>query len=121
MTPAELARVRRRLVAFAAEVFQPLPRADQRRWGEVYLGGLMLDGKRKSIQPMAERLPDGNEQALQQFVSQSPWDWRPAPRGPPPKMAGGVAPAAGVVDNPGSPKFGPPWGGVARQYSGTLG
>jgi hypothetical protein len=32
MTPAELARVRRRLVAFAAEVFQPLARADQRRW-----------------------------------------------------------------------------------------
>ena len=31
----------------------------------------MLDGKRKSIQPMAERLPDGNEQALQQFVSQT--------------------------------------------------
>jgi hypothetical protein len=38
---------------------------------------LLLDGKRKSIQPMAERLPDGNEQALQQFISQSPWDWRP--------------------------------------------
>jgi hypothetical protein len=77
MTPAELARVRRRLVAFAAEVFQPLARADQRRWGECYLRGLMLDGKRKSIQPMAERLPDGNERALQQFLSQSPWDWRP--------------------------------------------
>src|SRR5215212_10173662 len=72
MTPAELARVRRRLVAFAEAVFEPLARADQRRWGEVYLRGLMLDGKRKSIQPMAERLPDGNEQALQQFVSQSP-------------------------------------------------
>jgi hypothetical protein len=39
MTPAELARVRRRLVAFATEVFRPLPRADQRRWGEVYLRG----------------------------------------------------------------------------------
>jgi len=64
MTPAELAQVRRRLVAFAAEMFQPLARTDQRRWGEVYLRGLMLDGKRKSIQPMAERLPDGNEQAL---------------------------------------------------------
>lgn len=29
----------------------------------------MLDGGRKSIQPMAERLPDGNRQALQQFVN----------------------------------------------------
>jgi hypothetical protein len=32
----------------------------------------MLDGTRESIQPMAERLADGNEQALQQFISQSP-------------------------------------------------
>src|SRR5512132_3818888 len=77
MTPAELARVRRRLVAFAEDVFGSLARADQRRWAERYLRGLMLDGKRKSVQPMAERLPDGDEQALQQFVSQSPWDWRP--------------------------------------------
>src|SRR5918993_5149481 len=77
MTPAELARARRRLVAFAAEMSQPLARADQRRWGEVSLRGLMLDGKRKSIQPMAERLADGNEHALQQFVSQSPSDRRP--------------------------------------------
>lgn len=34
----------------------------------------MLDGRRKSIQAMASRLPDGNEQNLQQFVNQSTWD-----------------------------------------------
>ena len=56
-------------------------RKDQRRWGEVYLRGLMLDGKRKSIEPMAARLPDGDEQCLQQFVNQSPWDWRPVREG----------------------------------------
>jgi SRSO17 transposase len=39
----------------------------------VHLQGLMLDGRRKSIQPMANRLPDGNMQGLQQFVSPSPW------------------------------------------------
>ena len=33
----------------------------------------MLDGERKSIQPMAERLEGGNFQALQQFVRDSPW------------------------------------------------
>jgi len=53
MTPAELARVRRRLVAFAEAMFEPLARTDQRRWGECYLRGLMLNGKRKSIQPIA--------------------------------------------------------------------
>jgi SRSO17 transposase len=121
MTPAELARVRRRLVAFAAEVFQPLARVDQRRWGEVYLRGLMLDGKRKSIQPMAERLPDGNEQALQQFVSQSPWDWRPVRQRLATQMTAAVDPEAWIVDDTGFPKFGTASVGVARQYSGTLG
>jgi SRSO17 transposase len=121
MTPAELARVRRRLVAFAAEVFQPLARADQRRWGECYLRGLMLDGKGKSIQPMAERLPDGNEQALQQFLSQSPWDWRPVRQRLATQMTAAVDPDAWIVDDTGFPKFGNASVGVARQYSGTLG
>jgi SRSO17 transposase len=121
MTPAELARVRRRLVAFAADMFQPLARADQRRWGEVYLRGLMLDGKRKSIQPMASRLPDGNEQALQQFVSQSPWDWRPVRQRLATQMTAVVDPDAWIVDDTGFPKFGTASVGVARQYSGTLG
>ena len=34
----------------------PRWRKDQRRWGKRYLHGLMLDGKRKSIEPMAARL-----------------------------------------------------------------
>jgi SRSO17 transposase len=118
MTPAELAWARRRLVAFAEAVFEPLARADQRRWGEVYLRGLMLDGKRKSIQPMAERLPDGNEQALQQFVSQSPWDWRPVRQRLATQMTAAVDPDAWIVDDTGLPKYGTASVGVARQYSG---
>jgi SRSO17 transposase len=121
MTPAELARVRRRLVAFAEAVFEPLARADQRRWGECYLRGLMLDGKRKSIQPMASRLADGNEQALQQFVSQSPWDWRPVRQRLAQQMTAVLDPDAWVVDDTGFPKYGTASVGVARQYSGTLG
>lgn len=34
MRPAELAQARGELVAFAAQVLAPLPRSDQRRWGE---------------------------------------------------------------------------------------
>jgi len=34
MKPAELARARGRLVAFAGEMLASLPRSDQRRWGE---------------------------------------------------------------------------------------
>jgi len=121
MTPAELARVRGRLVGFAEAMFEPLARADQRRWGECYLRGLMLDGKRKSVQPMAERLPDGDEQALQQFVSQSPWDWRPVRQRLATRMTAAVDPDAWIVDDTGFPKFGTASVGVARQYSGTLG
>ena len=79
---------------------------DQRRWGECYLRGLMLDGERKSIQPMAERLPDGDEQALQQFVSQSPWDWRPVCSGSRTQMAAVVDPDVWVIDDTGFPKHG---------------
>src|SRR3712207_9522037 len=56
MTPAELAAVRGRLEEFAAEVFAPLSRADQRDKGATYVRGLLLDGRRKSMQPMAARL-----------------------------------------------------------------
>ncbi|MEV7037584.1 transposase [Amycolatopsis sp. NPDC051061] len=51
-----------------------LARADQRAKGELYLRGLMLDGKRKSMQPMAKRLGVDHQQ-LQQFVTSSTWDY----------------------------------------------
>jgi SRSO17 transposase len=48
--------------------FEPFWRADQRQWGRVYLRGLLLDGRRKSVEPMAARLgEDGNRQALAHF------------------------------------------------------
>src|SRR3954451_23268067 len=70
MNQGELAAVRPRLEEFAAEVFAPLARADQRDKGLTYLRGLLLDGRRKSMQPMAERL-GVDHQGLQQFVSSS--------------------------------------------------
>ena len=53
MTPAQLRRLRTRLTAFAEDTFASIPRKDQRRWGQSDLRGLLLDGKRKSIEPMA--------------------------------------------------------------------
>jgi hypothetical protein len=46
LSERELARVRGRLVAFTGEIFESMRRKDQRRWGECYVRGLMLDGKR---------------------------------------------------------------------------
>ena len=65
MTPEELAAVRERLEEFAAEMFAPLSRSDQRDKGATYVRGLLLDGRRKSMQPMAARL-GVDEQGLQQ-------------------------------------------------------
>ena len=121
LTAKELASMRARLVAFAEEIFAPVARKDQRHWGEVYLRGLMLDGKRKSIEPMAERLPDGDEQCLQQFVNQSPWAWEPVRERLAKRMAAELDPDGWVVDDTGFPKAGRFSVGVARQYSGTLG
>jgi SRSO17 transposase len=121
LSERELARVRGRLVEFCGEVFASLRRKDQRRWGECYVRGLMLDGKRKSIEPMAARLPDGDEQCLQQFVNQSPWDPVPVRRALARRMSRELAPEAWVIDDTGFPKFGKHSVGVARQYSGALG
>jgi SRSO17 transposase len=121
LSERELARVRGRLVEFCGEIFESMRRKDQRGWGEVYVRGLMLDGKRKSIEPMAAPLPDGDEQCLQQFVNQSPWDEAAVRRALARRMGGELSAEAWVIDDTGFPKFGKMSAGVARQYSGALG
>ncbi len=129
MTPTQLRRIRTRLGAFAEDLFESIPRKDQRRWGQSYLRGLLLDGKRKSIEPMAARLTKGDpqadadalEQALQQFVNQSPWDPVPVRRRLAQRMTTALAPDAWVIDDTAFPKFGRHSVGVAPQYCGALG
>lgn len=64
-------RVRATLALFVADVFASVPRQDQRVKSDCYLRGLMMDGRRKSVQAMASRLPDGNAQNLQQQLLQA--------------------------------------------------
>jgi SRSO17 transposase len=113
--------LRAELAAFVAEVFASVPRRDQRAKGDCYLRGLMLDGRRKSIQAMAERLPDGNEQNLQQFVNQSPWDPVPVRRRIAERMVPLIGPDAWAVDDVSFPKDGRMSVGVGHQYCGALG
>jgi SRSO17 transposase len=120
MTPGELAAVRGRLEEFAAEMFAPLARRDQRDKGATYVRGLLLDGRRKSMQPMAERL-GVDEQGLQQFVSSSTWAVEPVRERLARRAVEVIVPEAWVVDDTGFPKDGTASPGVARQYSGTLG
>jgi SRSO17 transposase len=119
--PGELAAVRGRLEAFADGIFESLPRKDQRARGECYLRGLMLDGRRKSVEPMARRLGEVHYQALHHFVAVSPWDWRPVRRRLADRLVAALGPTAWAVDDTGFPKDGEHSVGVQRQYSGTLG
>ena len=122
MTDAQLDRCRKRLEQFLVDLLEPIGRSERRHWGSVYVRGLLLDGERKSIEPMAKRLPDGNEQAMQQFVGQSPWEWQPVWERLAQRMVKELEPdAVWVIDDTGFPKQGGHSVGVARQYSGTLG
>ena len=101
MTPAELAAVRGRLEDFAGEIFAPFARREQRLNGGLYLRGLMLDGRRKSMQPMAERL-GVDHQRLQQFMTSSTWDFVAMRRRLAARAQEVVAPVAWVSMTPGS-------------------
>jgi SRSO17 transposase len=120
MDERELAGLRLALEEFASGVFEGFSRSDQRATGLRYLRGLMLDGKRKSMQPMAERLGIDYQQ-FQQFLTSSTWDYVAVRR----RLAGVIidliGPQAWVVDDTGFAKNGKASPGVARQYSGTLG
>jgi SRSO17 transposase len=120
MTPQEIAEVRPRLAAFAAQMLGGLPRKDQRAAGELYARGLLTDGQRKSMQPMAARLGT-DHQRLQQFITSSTWDYAAVRRNVAGDFAGSQPVEALVVDDTGFPKDGKASPCVARQYSGTLG
>ena len=122
MTDAQVERCRQRLERFLIDLLEPVGRSERRHWGAVYVRGLLLDGERKSVEPLATRLPDGNVQAMQQFIGQSPWAWNPIWERLGTRMTAELEPdSAWVVDDTGFPKQGSHSVGVARQYSGTLG
>src|SRR5689334_16815763 len=126
LDPAALDRLRDYAGLFADD----FPQAKPARWTGVYLQGLLLDGERKSIEPLARRitLPEGlpskdPEQALQQFVNQSPWDEQAVLRRYRARMAQTFASQEGifVIDDTSFPKQGQHSVGVQRQYCGALG
>src|SRR5438874_7341104 len=106
MTPQEIAEVRPRLLDFTAEMLGGLPRCDQRAKGELYVRGLLTDGARKSMQPMAERLGI-DHQRLQQFITSSTWDYQQVRANVARWAVAAIDPAAYVIDDTGFPKDGP--------------
>lgn len=124
--PDVLARLAAYADSFAPDFTWPRPA----RWAGVYLQGLLLDGERKSIEPLSRRVPlppdltsADPEQALQQFVNQSPWDEQPVLRRYRARLARTFASPKGIFlfDDVSFPKQGRHSVGVQRQYCGALG
>jgi SRSO17 transposase len=128
MNQRELRRLDRELTAYLESMVVGMGRPERRQAMTDYLTALLLDGDRKSMEPMAARLVDDKSeiqamrQRLQQCVNVSSWSeeelWLrlalKAERELPDIEAL-------VVDDTGFPKKGTHSVGVQRQYSGTLG
>jgi SRSO17 transposase len=111
-----------RLKGFLDDILVTLGRSERRQWGDVYVRGLLAASGRKATASMATRVSDGNVQAMQQFIGQSPWQWEPLRKELAHRLVEALQPvAAWIVDDTGFPKKGTHSVGVARQYSGTLG
>jgi SRSO17 transposase len=88
-----------------------------------YLCGLM-QANNKNMERMAEVVPDSDEQVLQHFLTNSPWDTRAVLN----QVAHDVDALFGdnpdtclIIDESGNPKKGDQSVGVARQWCGNLG
>jgi SRSO17 transposase len=116
-----LLRLDGELIAFVEDVFSSLRRKGWQERSHCYLTGLMLDGRRKSVEPMAARLNEANDQSLQHFLANTPWDPVPVRARLARKMHQAINPTGWVIDDTGFTKDGRLSPCVARQYTGTAG
>jgi SRSO17 transposase len=112
-----------RLAGFFADVASGLVRSEQRWAAEYYARALMMEGARKSLEPLVTRMGGTSVEyeALQHFLADSPWDPAVIDRAVAERVCAVIEPVAWVLDDTGVPKDGKHSPGVKRQYSGTLG
>jgi SRSO17 transposase len=81
LAPRDVGSLADQLSAYHA-AFAPLfPRTEQRRWAKHYLAGQLLDLERKSIEPIARALEEGNIQVgLARFRGSIPFQPQPVLR-----------------------------------------
>jgi SRSO17 transposase len=129
MTEDEVRAAAERLVQFH-ERFAPLFGKEQAQdHAYTYVKGLMVCPERKSIEPIALSVGDGQVSALQKFINIAPWDHGDVQAELQSVFADELAPTAagspvgvvGVVDESGFAKKGDHSAGVARQHNGRLG
>ena len=129
MTQDEVRAAAERLVEFH-ERFAPLFGKEQAQdHAYTYVKGLMTCPERKSIEPIALNVGDGQVSALQKFINIAPWDHGDVQAELQAVFADELVPTAagspigvvGAVDESGFAKKGDHSAGVARQHDGRLG
>ena len=112
-----------RLAEYFGDVASGLVRSEQRWAAEYYARALMMDGARKSLEPLVTPMGGTSVEyeALQHFLADSPWDPAVLDRAVAERVCAVIEPMAWVLDDTGVPKYGRHSPGVKRQYSGTLG
>src|SRR5947209_1907754 len=129
MTEDEVRAAAERLVQFH-ERFAPLFGKEQAQdHAYTYVKGLMVCPERKSIEPIALNVGDGQVSALQKFINIAPWDHGDVQAEVQSAFAAELVPTAaagpigvvGVIDESGFAKKGDHSAGVGRQYNGRLG
>jgi SRSO17 transposase len=129
MTKDEVRAAAERLVDFHQR-FAPVFGKDQAQdHAYNYIKGLMVCPERKSIEPIALLIGNGQVSALQKFINIAPWDYEDAQAETQSIFADELVPTAatspvgvvGMIDESGYTKKGDQSVGVARQYNGRLG
>lgn len=106
---------------FITETVADIGRSERRQGATLYVRGLLGEGERKSIEPMARRL-GADTQKLQQFITDSPWDEQLVWKAIRQKIIPSFEPIkAWIVDETGCPKQGSKSVGVHHQYCGAMG
>src|SRR5215216_4493600 len=124
LAPRDVEALADELLAYHAHFAPLFARAEQRQWALTYLHGQLLDLERKSIEPMALAHPDGNVQAMQQFISLGAWDDAAVLQTHQQLVAdtlGDHDTGVLIIDGCDFPKQGSHSVGVARQWCGALG
>jgi SRSO17 transposase len=99
-----------------------IKRAEARELAQCYVVGLMLDGDRKSVEPMSEKV-HASERGMQRLLTEVKWDRDGAFGEYRRRMLAETSDPQGVflIDDTGFPKKGRHSVCVARQYCGALG
>jgi SRSO17 transposase len=124
LAPRDVMALADELLAYHAHFAPFFQRAEQRQWAQCYTQGQLLDLERKSIEPMALAVADGDVQAMQQFISVGAWDDDRVLSAHQQLVAdtlGDRETGVLIIDGCDFPKQGTYSVGVARQWCGALG